>query len=338
MSLINSLFGGGAANFWTVTLALAFVLILIVFLVWILKFILSATRTVGLGRNRRIGITDSIPVDAKRHLILIRRDDVEHLILTGGTNDLIVEAAIPLPPLQEGKPAPSAAAARRSGLALGALTRERGVPAGFDPARPEARPDANKKTRPRLPLAPGLVRREPVPATPDTPPMPKTPAPAISDAKNTTGTPARPSTGMSALEKLREMARGRTPASADGPSPANTGAPGLLRPVTRHRAAPAPGGANNSSPDQSDSAMSGGDAPVHAPDKPPAAAPAETTGPAGDAGRPDNASEAKPSEKSGNKTDSGKSEPTVPEPTVPDPADWQAARPDTPGQTGSKAK
>ncbi len=48
----------------------------------------------GGGRQPRLGVIEETSVDAKRRLILVRRDNAEHLILTGGPNDLVVEGPI----------------------------------------------------------------------------------------------------------------------------------------------------------------------------------------------------------------------------------------------------
>lgn len=42
----------------------------------------------------RIGVVDHVSVDGKRRLILLRRDDVEHLIMTGGPVDVVIETGI----------------------------------------------------------------------------------------------------------------------------------------------------------------------------------------------------------------------------------------------------
>ncbi len=47
-----------------------------------------------MGTPRRLGLTEVIPVDNKRRLILVRRDDQEHLILLGQNGDLVVESNI----------------------------------------------------------------------------------------------------------------------------------------------------------------------------------------------------------------------------------------------------
>ncbi|HEX2727722.1 MAG TPA: hypothetical protein VHN20_18010, partial [Beijerinckiaceae bacterium] len=45
----------------------------------------------GRSRQPRLGIVDVYDLDRQRQLILLRRDNVEHLLLIGGPNDVIVE-------------------------------------------------------------------------------------------------------------------------------------------------------------------------------------------------------------------------------------------------------
>ncbi|MBE7246506.1 MAG: hypothetical protein INR63_16290 [Actinomycetospora chiangmaiensis] len=46
------------------------------------------------GRQPRLGIVDVYELDRARQLILLRRDNVEHLLLVGGPNDVVVERNI----------------------------------------------------------------------------------------------------------------------------------------------------------------------------------------------------------------------------------------------------
>jgi flagellar protein FliO/FliZ len=46
------------------------------------------------GRQPRLGVIDHASVDARRRLILVRRDNVEHLLMIGGPTDVVVEANI----------------------------------------------------------------------------------------------------------------------------------------------------------------------------------------------------------------------------------------------------
>jgi flagellar biogenesis protein FliO len=83
---------GAAINLVLITLALAFLLIVIV---WIFKKITgTAARRAMRSRVPRLSITDSTTVDEKRYLVMVRRDNVEHLLLIGGANDLVVESNI----------------------------------------------------------------------------------------------------------------------------------------------------------------------------------------------------------------------------------------------------
>lgn len=49
----------------------------------------------GPKRGRRLAIVEVLPVDAKRRLVLIRRDEAEHLLLLGPSQDLVVERNAP---------------------------------------------------------------------------------------------------------------------------------------------------------------------------------------------------------------------------------------------------
>jgi flagellar protein FliO/FliZ len=44
--------------------------------------------------DRRLEVVDQASVDGRRRLVLVRRDDVEHLIMTGGPVDVVIETGI----------------------------------------------------------------------------------------------------------------------------------------------------------------------------------------------------------------------------------------------------
>jgi flagellar protein FliO/FliZ len=52
----------------------------------------------------RLAVVDYANVDGRRRLVLVRRDDTEHLIMTGGPVDVLIETGIAAP----GQPAVSA--------------------------------------------------------------------------------------------------------------------------------------------------------------------------------------------------------------------------------------
>jgi Flagellar biosynthesis protein, FliO len=45
-------------------------------------------------RGQRLGISEYHELDKSRRLVLVRRDDVEHLILIGGEQDIVIESGI----------------------------------------------------------------------------------------------------------------------------------------------------------------------------------------------------------------------------------------------------
>src|SRR5215472_7899875 len=46
------------------------------------------------GRQPRLAVIDQATVDSRRRLVLIRRDNVEHLLIIGGPSDVVVEQNI----------------------------------------------------------------------------------------------------------------------------------------------------------------------------------------------------------------------------------------------------
>ncbi|MBN9074243.1 MAG: flagellar biosynthetic protein FliO [Rhizobiales bacterium] len=99
------------------TLAALAALIVVLLLVKLFRRASTGAFVAG-GRNRktRLSVMDATAVDSHRRLVLVRRDDVEHLLLIGGANDLVVEQNIrlvaptrrpppPTPAPQAGEPA-----------------------------------------------------------------------------------------------------------------------------------------------------------------------------------------------------------------------------------------
>lgn len=87
--------GYSAAIAWTFA---ALILLLIVLIIIRLVRNLTFGTFVAGGRNRkaRLAVMDATAVDSNRRLVLVRRDDVEHLLLIGGASDIVVERDIRL--------------------------------------------------------------------------------------------------------------------------------------------------------------------------------------------------------------------------------------------------
>ena len=76
--------------------AFVIVLALIGITAWLVRR-LGAGRLGGVGlrgRQPRLAVIDYASVDARRRLILVRRDNIEHLLMIGGPTDVLVESNI----------------------------------------------------------------------------------------------------------------------------------------------------------------------------------------------------------------------------------------------------
>lgn len=86
------------ADYTRFILALLFVLGLIALLAAaVRRFGLGLPQTpVRRGKDKRLGLVETMPIDAKRRLVLFKRDDVEHLVILGSTTETLVETIVPL--------------------------------------------------------------------------------------------------------------------------------------------------------------------------------------------------------------------------------------------------
>jgi hypothetical protein len=73
-------------------LIVAAVVLAVLFVITLL-FRALAGRSGG-AESSRLGVSEILDIDKNRRLILLRRDNVEHLVLVGGGQDLVVEAEI----------------------------------------------------------------------------------------------------------------------------------------------------------------------------------------------------------------------------------------------------
>jgi flagellar protein FliO/FliZ len=77
-------------------IALLFVLGLIAAFAWVVRRFGPRGMIAHHGkRGRRLSVVEMAPVDARRRLVLIRRDGVEHLLLLGAAQDLVIETGLP---------------------------------------------------------------------------------------------------------------------------------------------------------------------------------------------------------------------------------------------------
>ena len=118
------------------------------------------------GRQPRLAVIDYASVDNRRRLILVRRDNVEHLLMIGGPSDIVVEPNIV-------RAVPAARDAGRAPAGIEAITRAIPLPDSASSSWP-LQPDANGGSRPGArPDAqhdnlPGRPQSEPGPRQRDT--------------------------------------------------------------------------------------------------------------------------------------------------------------------------
>ena len=96
----------------------------------------------------RLGVIEQASVDSRRRLVLIRRDDVEHLIMTGGPVDVVIETGIQAPhgpsrprraPAEPSPPSSPVSRAVSAKPSTNERTRISGVSAVLSPRRAPAR-------------------------------------------------------------------------------------------------------------------------------------------------------------------------------------------------------
>lgn len=84
-----------------VIFAFAFVVGLMFAFSWLLRRLGLATPGLNVGAKRRLKVVEYLPIDNRRRLVLVRRDDREHLIVIGGQGgDVLIETNI-IPPAQD---------------------------------------------------------------------------------------------------------------------------------------------------------------------------------------------------------------------------------------------
>jgi len=92
---MNSLFGAELPTAVNFVIAFVVVLILIAAAAWLVRrFGVTRIDAAARGRQPRLAVIDSAAVDGRRKLVIIRRDNVEHLLMIGGPSDVVVETNI----------------------------------------------------------------------------------------------------------------------------------------------------------------------------------------------------------------------------------------------------
>ncbi len=77
--------------------AFAFVVCLMYALAWLVKRLgLTGAPMLAMGAKRRLKIVEQLSIDPRHKLVIVRRDNKEHLIVMGPGGDTVVESNIPV--------------------------------------------------------------------------------------------------------------------------------------------------------------------------------------------------------------------------------------------------
>ena len=71
-----------------------FVMGLMGLMAWALKKAGFAQSIKMSSGRRRLSVIESLPIDHRRRLLLVRRDDKEHLIMLGAASETVIETGI----------------------------------------------------------------------------------------------------------------------------------------------------------------------------------------------------------------------------------------------------
>jgi hypothetical protein len=232
------------------------------------------------GRQPRLAVVDYASVDGRRRLILVRRDNIEHLMMIGGPTDVVVEANI-----VRATAAPRDMPGGRPTAGMDALPRaiplpENGGGVGSWPLAPE--PASSSRAASRVePLQDDMPREmprvfQPIAEPPARAPQRDTLA-ALADELSSRPTPPRRPIPRQLADEQQQEAR-----SEPHPEPRRS----ATSPVTPQTPAAPPAAEAEAGPDQSLADMAQRlEAALHKPEARPAAtpqrgAPAEQAAPA----------------------------------------------------------
>ncbi|WP_017964515.1 flagellar biosynthetic protein FliO [Rhizobium leguminosarum] len=192
MTMLDDVVGAYGSRFLLAAGGVGLALLLLILVLWVIRSRAPSPFVRG-GRNRqpRLQVLDAAAVDARRRLVLVRRDDVEHLIMIGGPSDIVIESRI-LPAAAEQPDSasrPQPVEQRPISVAppempqetpprppVAARVEPAAEPSFAAPASPEPRPRPEPSTQPsiRPPVQPAVappVVTSPLPAEPVTAPL-----------------------------------------------------------------------------------------------------------------------------------------------------------------------
>ncbi|MBO9654197.1 flagellar biosynthetic protein FliO [Agrobacterium sp. SOY23] len=184
ISMMEDFIGTYGNNLIVAVVGVGVALLVLAIALWLLRRRNGSAPFIRGGRNRqpRLQVLDATAVDARRRLVLVRRDNVEHLVMIGGPTDIVIESGIGAIPIVRDVQEPE----------LKALPRQESEQKRAEPPIPQERRAALPQQQAPVPAAaPVSVAEEPVkqPQRPE----PPAPAPRPAPVSATVTPPPRPS-------------------------------------------------------------------------------------------------------------------------------------------------
>ncbi|WP_349958407.1 flagellar biosynthetic protein FliO [Rhizobium sp. ZPR3] len=93
--MLDDIAGAYGSRFFLAAGGVGIALLVLIGILWIMRNRAPSPFVRG-GKNRqpRLQVLDAAAVDARRRLVLVRRDGIEHLIMIGGPTDIVIESGI----------------------------------------------------------------------------------------------------------------------------------------------------------------------------------------------------------------------------------------------------
>ncbi|MCZ7936227.1 flagellar biosynthetic protein FliO [Agrobacterium salinitolerans] len=187
ISMMEDFIGAYGNRLIVAVVGVGVALLILAIALWLLRRRSGSAPFIRGGRNRqpRLQVLDATAVDARRRLVLVRRDNVEHLVMIGGPTDIVIESGIGAIPIVRDVQEPE----------LKALPRQESEQKRAEPAIQQERRPALPQQQPVAAAAPVSAPEEPVKQAqrpePSAPAPSPRPAPVAAAAAQL---PPRPST------------------------------------------------------------------------------------------------------------------------------------------------
>lgn len=228
--MMDDFIGTYGNNLIVAVVGVGVALLILAIVLWLIRRRSGSAPFIRGGRNRqpRLQVLDATAVDARRRLVLVRRDNVEHLVMIGGPTDIVIESGIGAIPIVRDVQEPELKALprqeseakkgeaiiqqeRRASLPQQAATASVSIPE--EPARQTQRPEPIAPSAPPAPAPrPASVVATPGPASPrpSTPPQPQ-PHPQLQPQSTPSVTARQPAPPVKQASPDREAPRPTPP-------------------------------------------------------------------------------------------------------------------------------